>query len=71
MSIAACRGKMLAGAAVAELFIAATSMPNAVMPGRWAAMLGIACMLGATKDLVSGSASGMRVREERWASGHG
>ena len=69
--IAACRSKMPAGAAVAELFIATISMPNAVMPGRWVVMLDIACIFGVTKDLVNGSTSGIRIRQELLASGHG
>ena len=69
--IAASRGKMLAGAAVIEFFIATISIPNAVMPGRWAAMLDIACIFGVTKDLVNGSTSGIRIRQELLASGHG
>ena len=68
--MAACRGGVLAGAAVAELSAAATSMPRAVIAGRWATVLGIACMPGAAKDLVAGSTSGMRARQELLASGH-
>ena len=69
--IVTCRGKMFVGAAVIEFFVATINIPNAVMSGRWVAMLGIACILGVAKDLVNGSTSGMRVREELLARGHG
>ena len=62
---------MFVDVVVIEFFIVTISIPNAVMPGRWAAMLGIASASGATKDLVSGSTSGIRIREELLASGHG
>ena len=70
-SMAACRGKVLTSAAVAEFFIATASMPGAAASGSWAAALGIACMPGATKDPASSSTSGIRIRQELLASGHG
>ena len=62
---------MLAGAVVIEFFIVTISIPNAVMPGRWVVMLDIAWIFGVTKDLVNGSTSGIRIRQELLASGHG
>ena len=70
-SMAACRGKVLASAAAAELFAAATSMPSAVASGKWAAMLGTAGVLGTTKGLASGSASGVLAGQELLGRGHG
>ena len=69
--IVACRGKMFVGAVVTEFFVVTINIPNAVMSGRWVAMLDIACILGVAKDLVSSSTSGIRIREELLVSGHG